>query len=79
LKFLAKRLGPGALIFAFLVAAVVGPAPFVAGASSHREAPLISDDPQADNAYVYAFVSPDRQDSVTLIGDWILFEVPYLA
>jgi Domain of unknown function (DUF4331) len=46
-------------------------------ASSHREAPLIASDPQADNTDVYAFVSPDRQDSVTLIGDWIPFEAPY--
>jgi hypothetical protein len=79
LKFLAKRLGPAALLFAFLVAAVVGPAPFVADASSHREAQLISNDPQADNTDLYAFASPDRQDSVTLIGDRITFEAPYLA
>jgi Domain of unknown function (DUF4331) len=46
-------------------------------ASSHREAPLIASDPRADNTDVYAFVSPDRQDSATLIGDWIPFEAPY--
>ncbi|MEO8437912.1 MAG: DUF4331 family protein, partial [Chloroflexota bacterium] len=28
-------------------------------ASSHREAPLISGDPGADNTDVYAFVSPN--------------------
>jgi hypothetical protein len=77
LKSLARRLGPAALLFAFLAAAVVGPAPFLASASSHREAPLISQDPQADNTDVYAFVSPDRQDSVTLVGDWIPFEAPF--
>jgi hypothetical protein len=75
-RFVAKRLVPAALLFAFAAAAVVGPAPFVASASSHREAPLISNDPQADNTDVYAFVSPDRQDAVTLIGDWIPFEAP---
>ncbi|HEX3645740.1 MAG TPA: DUF4331 family protein [Vicinamibacterales bacterium] len=37
------------------------------GASSHREAPLISSDPQADNTDVYAFVSPDAPDTVTII------------
>lgn len=47
-----------------------------AGASSHREAPLISNDAQADTTDVYAFVSPDRQDSVTLIGSWIPLESP---
>lgn len=45
-------------------------------ASSHREAPLISQDAFADTTDVYAFVSPDRQDSVTIIGNWIPFESP---
>ena len=43
-------------------------------ASSHREAPLIAGDPRADNTDVYAFVSPDKADSVTLISNWIPFE-----
>ena len=46
------------------------------GASSHREAPLITEDPVADNTDLYAFVSPDRTDSVTLISNWIPFEEP---
>jgi hypothetical protein len=37
-------------------------------ASSHREAPEISTDPTADNTDVYAFVSPDDPDTVTLIS-----------
>jgi hypothetical protein len=45
-------------------------------ASSHREAPLISGDPQADTTDVYAFVSPDAPDTVTLISSWIPFENP---
>ncbi len=45
-------------------------------ASSHREAPLIAGDPRADNTDVYAFVSPDKPDSVTLIANWIPFEEP---
>jgi hypothetical protein len=45
-------------------------------ASSHREAPLISGDPQADNTDLYAFVSPDKPDTVTIIGSWIPFEDP---
>jgi hypothetical protein len=45
-------------------------------ASSHREAPLISNDPQADTTDVYAFVSPDAPDTVTLISSWIPFENP---
>jgi Domain of unknown function (DUF4331) len=46
------------------------------GASSHREAPLISGDPQADGTDVYAFMSPDAPDTVTLIASWIPFENP---
>lgn len=47
-----------------------------AGASSHREAPLISNDPLVDSTDLYAFVSPDKPDSVTLISSWIPFEEP---
>ena len=39
-------------------------------ASSHREAPLISADPQADNTDLYAFVSPDAPETVTLIASF---------
>ncbi|HZO76890.1 MAG TPA: DUF4331 domain-containing protein [Solirubrobacteraceae bacterium] len=44
--------------------------------SSHREAPEISKDPVADNADVYAFVSPDRRDTVTLITNFVPLEDP---
>ena len=45
--------------------------------SSHREAPEISKDPSADNTDVYAFVSPDAPDTVTLIANFNPFEIPY--
>ena len=45
-------------------------------ASSHREAPLISEDPLADNTDVYAFVSPNDPSRVTLIANYIPFELP---
>src|SRR5258708_18624828 len=45
-------------------------------ASSHREAPLISTDPQVDHTDVYAFVSPDNPDTVTMIASYIPFEDP---
>ena len=45
-------------------------------ASSHREAPLISQDPLADNTDVYAFVSPRNPDRVTLISNFIPLEAP---
>src|SRR3954451_25365985 len=44
--------------------------------SSHREAPEISKDPVADNTDVYAFVSPDDADDVTLIANFIPFQNP---
>jgi len=45
-------------------------------ASSHREAPLIANDPLADNVDVYAFRSPDNPDMVTLIATYIPFQLP---
>jgi hypothetical protein len=45
-------------------------------ASSHREAPLISNDPLADNTDVYAFRSPDDPNTVTIIANYIPFELP---
>ncbi len=44
--------------------------------SSHREAPEISKDPVADNTDTYAFVSPDKPDTVTIITNYIPFEAP---
>jgi Domain of unknown function (DUF4331) len=44
--------------------------------SSHREAPEISKDPVADSTDVYAFVSPDRPDSVTLIANYLPLQEP---
>jgi hypothetical protein len=58
------------------VAAFAGAGPPGATASSHREAPMISDDPAADNTDVYAFVSPNRPDSVTMIANYIPLEEP---
>jgi Domain of unknown function (DUF4331) len=45
-------------------------------ASSHREAPLLAADPQVDNTDVYAFVSPNKTTSTTLVSLWNPFEYP---
>ncbi len=45
-------------------------------ASSHREAPLISNDPLADNTDLYAFRSPDDPNSVTIVANYIPLELP---
>ncbi len=66
---LAVRRLPRCLLFvACLCAASSG------YASSHREAPLISQDPLADNTDVYAFKSPDDPNTITIIANYIPFE-----
>jgi len=62
-----------ALIVAF---ASRGGSPSAAQASSHREAPLISEDPSADNTDTYAFRSPDQPGTVTIISNYIPGEDP---
>ncbi len=47
-----------------------------ARASSHAEAPLIAGDPAADNTDVYAFRSPDRPDTVTMIANFVPIAEP---
>jgi Domain of unknown function (DUF4331) len=54
--------------------ALLGPS--TGSASSHREAPLISNDPQADNTDLYAFVSPNRPNQLTFISNWSPFSEP---
>jgi uncharacterized protein DUF4331 len=44
--------------------------------SSHREAPEISKDPVADSSDLYAFVSPDHPDTVTLIANYVPLQLP---
>ena len=46
-------------------------------ASSHREAPLIANDPLADNTDLYAFRSPDDPNTVTIIACYIPAELPF--
>ncbi|HJX74877.1 MAG TPA: DUF4331 family protein, partial [Gaiella sp.] len=45
-------------------------------ASSHREAPLIAEDPGADLTDVYAFRSPDKPGTVTIMANVIPGEDP---
>jgi len=44
--------------------------------SSHREAPEIAKDPVADSTDLYAFVSPDNPDTVTLIANYVPLQSP---
>ncbi len=68
-----KALTIAPLLAAAAAATVI---PTFAGGSSHREAPGISQDPTADNTDVYAFVSPDKPDTATLVANFIPFEEP---
>ncbi len=61
---------------AALAAAVSGPGPTTAQASSHREAPLIAEDPTADLTDLYAFRSPDKPNTVTILANVIPGEDP---
>ncbi|RSM79518.1 DUF4331 domain-containing protein [Kibdelosporangium aridum] len=53
-----------------------GLVPGSATASSHREAPLIAADPTVDNTDLYAFVSPDKPDTVTIVANYFGFQEP---
>ena len=48
----------------------------VVEASSHREAPLIANDPLADNTDLYAFRSPDDTNTVTIIANYVPLQLP---
>lgn len=48
----------------------------ISSASSHREAPLISQDPFADNTDTYVFIPQGSTDRLVLAASWIPFEGP---
>src|SRR5688572_26167210 len=59
-----------------LVTMLVSIFPFQVFASSHREAPLIANDPLADNTDLYAFRSPDDPNKITIIACYIPGQLP---
>ena len=63
-----------ALAVGLVSASLLAPPPSTA--SSHREAPLIADDPLADNTDVYAFRSPDKPGTVTIVANYIPLSLP---
>ena len=64
LAALAAALAAGAL------AATLGPS------SSHREAPLTSQDPTADDTDLYAFTARDAPGALTVVANWLPFQDP---
>ena len=49
----------------------------IVNASSHREAPLIANDPLADNTDLYAFRSPANPTKIIIIANYIPNELPF--
>ena len=45
-------------------------------ASSHREAPMIANDPLADNTDVYAFRIPNNPNNIAIIANYIPGQLP---
>ncbi len=72
LLFRFLRLQKGGLILLFLLSVC-----FQLNGSSHREAPLIANDPLADNTDLYAFRSPDNPNMITIIANYIPAELPF--
>jgi len=68
--------GSALALVAAAVAAAFTIGPGTGSASSHREAPLIAEDPSADLTDVYAFRSPDKPNTVTLLANVIPGEDP---
>ena len=66
------------LIYGFLMFTIIFTVFFQSRtlASSHREAPLIANDPLADNTDLYVFRSPDDTNMVTIVADYIPLELP---
>jgi uncharacterized protein DUF4331 len=74
-----RRIAAAAVVSLLGVAAAVGASTLGPGdgtASSHREAPLIAEDPSADLTDLYAFRSPDKPGTVTILANVIPGEDP---
>jgi len=66
------------LLLAGLLASLAATAVVVSigATSSHREAPLTSTDPTADDTDVFAFTAKDAPGALTVVANWVPFEDP---
>ena len=71
-----KKLRVSMVLVAATAISVIGIKTLLVNGSSHREAPLISNDPQADNTDLYAFRTPDDTNTVTIIAGYSPGELP---
>jgi hypothetical protein len=69
-----KLVAIGATVSVITATFLAGISP--AGASSHREAPVISSDPNADNTDLYVFRDPNDNTKVDIIANYIGLEKP---
>ena len=76
MKKLLVALAAASVLAAMALVAAVGKEPATADAASHREAPLIAEDPSADNTDLYAFRSHDSPNKLTVIANWNPAEDP---
>ena len=67
----------GLILLAVLLLSVVMSQTNYLESSSHREAPLIANDPLADNTDVYAFRNPSKPDEMVIIANYIPFQLPH--
>lgn len=63
-------------VFTIAVLAVAGTKTNFLESSSHREAPMIANDPQADNTDLFAFRNPNDPSKLVIIADYIPFQLP---
>ena len=75
-KLTAKVLGVTGVVAAALTFGILDSQKQTLQASSHREAPLIANDPLADNTDLYAFRSPDDTNTVTIIANYVPLQLP---
>jgi hypothetical protein len=75
-NFQIKKITMKKLIYLMGLMALICQFPSASFASSHREAPLISNDPLADNTDLYVFKSPTNAENIVLIANYIPFEHP---
>jgi hypothetical protein len=75
-KFITKVLGVSCVVATAITLYTLDSQKSTLQASSHREAPLIAYDPLADNTDLYAFRSPDDTNKVTIIANYVPFELP---
>src|SRR5947209_6581518 len=62
------------LMLLAVAAMLAGDVAKTTNASSHREAPFIAGDPEADNTDLYAFRSPDAPNTVTIVANYVPLE-----